>query len=337
MLASVITTIRTPTSASRILAERLGRAGGRLYVAGDSKGPGAYNTPNTVFMGLDDQRQGVFELARLMPAGHYCRKNVGYLRAVADGASCIYETDDDNAPLESWLPHAEILRESRAAARADVGGRWVNVYRYFSSELIWPRGFPLDEIRSPAPELDRVFSVRAPVQQGLANNAPDVDSVWRLTMDHPVEFEQGGSVYLAPGNWCPFNSQSTWWWPAAYPLMYIPSYCSFRMCDIWRSFVAQRCLWALGHGVVFHAPEVVQERNPHDLMRDFHDEIPGYERNAEMAELLMGVPLLPGPGNVADNLIRCYESLIESRFFPPQELDLVQAWLEDLMRAGIVV
>ena len=44
MLASIVTTIQSPTAASRELAERTGRVGGKLYIAGDSKGPEAYDT-----------------------------------------------------------------------------------------------------------------------------------------------------------------------------------------------------------------------------------------------------------------------------------------------------
>jgi hypothetical protein len=108
----------------------------------------------------------------------------------------------------------------------------------------------------------------------LADHSPDVDAVWRLVLDRPFCFDKGESLYLAPGTWCPFNSQSTWWWPEAYPLLYLPSFCTFRMTDIWRSFVAQRCLWAVGQGVAFHASEVAQARNQHNLMRDFEDEVP---------------------------------------------------------------
>ena len=49
-----------------------------------------------------------------------------------------------------------------------------------------------------------------------------------------------------------------------------------RMPDIWRGYVAMRCLWAMDKGFVFHAPEVFQERNEHDLMKDFRDEMDGY-------------------------------------------------------------
>ena len=139
---------------------------------------------------------------------------------------------------------------------------------------------------------DNAVLLHAPIQQGLANNSPDVDAVWRLVLDEEFTFSEGPSVLLRPGAWCPFNSQTTWWWPEAYPLLYLPSYCSFRMTDIWRSFVAQRCLWETGNGVVFHGPEVFQERNLHSLSSDFEAEIPGYLGNASIAHTLEQLHLL---------------------------------------------
>jgi hypothetical protein len=147
-------------------------------------------------------------------------------------------------------------------------------------------------------------------------------------MDREFFFEPGASVYLQPGNWCPFNTQTTWWWSVAYPLLYIPSYCSFRMCDIWKSFVAQRCLWELDLGIVFHAAEVYQDRNVHDLMRDFRDEISGYDKNREICEILNRIELQRGKCAVAENLLRCYEALVSKQIFPEKEIELVKAWLK---------
>ena len=112
--------------------------------------------------------------------------------------------------------------------------------------------------------------------------------------------------------------------------MYIPSFCSFRMCDIWRSFVAQRCLWELGYGLVFHSPEVRQDRNVHDLMRDFEEEIPGYRGNHRFALTLQQLTLRPGSDHALDNLARCYEALIDAGFFPEKEMEVVKAWVHDM-------
>src|SRR4029077_7020197 len=128
--------------------------------------------------------------------------------------------------------------------------------------------------------------VEALVQQSVVNGSPDVDAIWRLVLDHEVIFERRSSVLLGPGVWCPFNSQSTWWFPTAFPLLYLPSHVSFRMTDIWRSFVAQRCLWELNLGIVFHGHEMFQDRNPHSLLRDFEQEVPGYLGNQRLCEVL---------------------------------------------------
>ena len=102
------------------------------------------------------------------------------------------------------------------------------------------------------------------------------------------------------------------------------------MTDIWRSFVAQRCLWELGAGVVFHAPEVYQERNTHSLIADFEAEVPGYLHNVNIALILDKVRLQSGVNNVSDNLISCYEALVASNELPADELPLVEAWRSDL-------
>jgi len=110
--------------------------------------------------------------------------------------------------------------------------------------------------------------------------------------------------------------------------MYLPSFCSFRMTDIWRSFVAQRCLWADDKSLLFHQAEMHQERNDHNLMKDFSDEIDGYLNNAAIATCLKRTAL--DPGDSAGNLLKCYKALVEGGFIPDSEIELVQAWNRDL-------
>ena len=331
-LYAVVTTIQPPTASMRELHRRLAGCGGHLVVAGDQKGPDTFDLPHCDFLSLASQQASGLSLAGVLPAGHYARKNIGYLQAIRAGAACIYETDDDNTPLPSWSPRCEVVEGARSLS----GSGWVNVYRQFSADRhIWPRGFPLERLADPVADCAEARrAVRAPVQQGLVNGSPDVDAVWRLTQDRPFDFDVREPLWLGLGQWCPFNTQSTWWWPAAFPLLYVPSHCSFRMCDIWKSFVAQRCLWAMGSGVVFHAAEVRQDRNPHDYARDFKDEIPGYLQNARIAEILSGLALADGAGQVAGNLHDCYAALVTEKVFPAEELTLVEAWLSDLHSMG---
>jgi hypothetical protein len=250
--------------------------------------------------------------------------------AIARGATCIYETDDDNAPLPEW-----VIRSRTCEASIASGPRWVNIYRYFWDDLIWPRGFPIDRIHEPACDLQsNERQITSSIQQGLADGSPDVDALWRLILDRPVTFWSRSSIALSAGSFCPFNSQSTWWWWPAFPLMYLPSYCSFRMTDIWRGLVAQRCLWELGEALVFHASEVIQDRNAHKLLEDFREEIPGYLGNGKIADILLSLPLRSGVANVRSNLSVCYEALVRNGFVQQGELSLLQTWLDDMDKAA---
>lgn len=329
-LMTVVTTIFPPGSSMQKLAQRLREIPSPLVVVGDEKGPVRFDLEGAVFLTLAEQADLGFGIAELLPTGHYARKNVGYLYAMRHGAACIYETDDDNAPVEFWRP-----RKRTVNARRLRHSGWFNVYKCFTDQLVWPRGLPLDEIHSAlaAGSLSQPEPLSAPIQQSLVDGSPDVDAAWRLILDGEFTFSQVPSVCLAPGAWCPFNSQNTWWWPEAFPLMYLPSNCSFRMTDIWRSFVAQRCLWEMDHGIVFHAPDARQDRNDHNLMRDFEAEVPGYLGNRSFADLLSGLELVAEDGLAGENLMKCYDALVKGGFFPGKEMVLVEAWCGDVEAA----
>jgi len=323
----VITTIQPPTPSVMEMVQKSLQHGLRTIAVGDRKTPDVSWPGGVDYLSVAAQREMDLQLPAVLPENHYARKNIGYLLAMSLGAELIFDTDDDNAPLPAWH-----RREVEAIARPCLQTGWVNAYQWFTEEHIWPRGLPLESIRSgePAGQLGQAATIRAPIQQGLANGSPDVDAVWRLTMDKEITFRDGGSVLLQKGAWCPFNSQSTWWFPEAYPLMYLPSFVSFRMTDIWRSFIAQRCLWAMGYGLVFHGPEMFQERNPHNLLRDFEQEIPGYLGNNKIREVLENLQLSDKPRDAGKNLHSCYLALVAGGFVPEKEMVLVEAWLKDV-------
>jgi len=324
-LALVVTTVQPPTPAVVRLASAAASVGARFVVIGDTKTPAGWRLDGVDYLDVEAQRALPWALARALPTRHYARKNLGYLVAFAGGASMVYETDDDNAPLPSWAPRGRVV----AGARAALDRGWFNPYQVFGEGLLWPRGLPLQHIRSAGARVsaEALPPTEAPIQQGLANGSPDVDAVWRMVCDRDVRFADGPPIVLPPSTWCPFNSQSTWWTRDVLPLLYLPSHCSFRMTDIWRSFVAQRCLWTTGAGVVFHGAEVEQERNAHELIRDFRDEVPGYRDNTRIVALLERLALTDGAHH-ADNLRASYAALVAEGIFPADELALVDAWLE---------
>src|SRR5690606_37869618 len=142
-------------------------------------------------------------------------------------------------------------------------------------------------------------------------------------------FDNRNTVILGKDSVCPFNSQNTTWFKEAFPLLYIPSHCSFRMCDIWRSFVAQRILWTNGWHLSFQAPTAVQDRNEHDLIKNFEEEISGYLNNHSIMEDLKKLDLKEGENHIYENMLICYKLLIEKKHIEEQELPLLEAWIED--------
>jgi hypothetical protein len=307
----VITTINPVTEAIKHWHDLFGR---NLIVVGDRKTPDNWNYENTNYIYPYKQ-----------PFDHYARKNFGYIEAMRNGATCIYDTDDDNRPNVEWK-----IRTKETRASKSYGEGWFNAYEPMTKTAIWPRGFPLSKIKGSG----QIFGDREPVvssiQQGLADGEPDVDAIYRLIFENKNEFKYQRSIYLDKNTWCPINSQSTWWFPDAFPLMYLPVNCSFRCTDIYRGLIAQRCLWAINQGVTFHSPsEVFQDRNEHDLMKDFADEVHMYLNVEKIAEILSGLDLQLGEEYVCANLIWCYCELIDHNIFPKEELGSVQQWVED--------
>jgi hypothetical protein len=325
--ALVITSIAPPNAVLQSYAARCRERGVAFILIGDAASPPDFVLDGCRFYSLEAQRELPFKLAQLLPLRHYARKNLGYL--LAKNFRLIIETDDDNLPLENFWQERQ--PQTRGYLLANTG--WTNVYRYFSDARVWPRGFPLNHVSKAPPDLpnEPQQSVYSPIQQGLADGQPDVDAVYRLVNGtEPLRFREHPPVLLDAGAWCPFNSQNTAWFREAFPLLYLPSTCTFRMTDIWRSFVAQRVAWTCGWAVTHHAATVRQERNPHDLLRDFADETPGYLHNAKICELLENLPLRDGAENLEANLLACYEALAREKHLAAAELPLVEAWLEDM-------
>ena len=202
-----------------------------------------------------------------------------------------------------------------------------------STRPIWPRGLPLDAIDAAGTIRPAHAPVHCPIQQFLADNDPDVDAVYRLTTKTPVFFQSGrGSGSRRASHWVPFNSQNTVFFEEAFPLLYLPCHVSFRMTDIWRSFVAQAALGHHGWSLSFHAPTAEQLRNEHDLMRDFADEVVGYLRNREIGEILTRcLTELTESHDVAATGLALWRALDRAGIVPPGEMPIIEGWFERIL------
>jgi len=329
MKALVITSIASDTNqVLNTYADQCAERDIDFIVIGDTKSPKEFYIKGCSYWSVEYQKQLPFELAKVAPKKHYSRKNLGYLIAIKKGCDQIQETDDDNIPIYGFW------KEKTAAPVASLftHNGWVNVYSYFTGAFIWPRGYPLEELQKKQPEQRQPELLYCPIQQGLADGNPDVDAVYRLTQKLPIYFNLNQRIALAKNSWSPFNSQNTYWFKEAFPLLYLPSYCSFRMTDIWRSYVAQRVAWECGWSILFHEPTVMQERNKHNLMKDFEDEISGYSNNLNICKELQELNLKGGVEFIYENLIACYSKLIDMGVVGYEEMTLLMALINDLKK-----
>ncbi|MFZ3046134.1 MAG: hypothetical protein WA151_09490 [Desulfatirhabdiaceae bacterium] len=322
--AVVITSIFPPTPAVRHWRDM---DFGSLIVVGDQKTPAPWSLENTVFISAGAQKKLPFHIISNLPWNHYARKMIGYLMAMSQGAEVILDTDDDNFPIE----RVDVLDQAGIYPVSPQNRGFVNVYRQFTDQFIWPRGFPLNRIRSENAVIQQTEwqdqAVTTSIWQGLVNGEPDVDAIYRLTINSPCTFRREKPVVLDKGTICPFNSQNTAFFRDAFALMYLPAFVTFRFTDILRGLVAQPILWQAGLRLGFTGPTAFQDRNPHNLMSDFVSEIPCY-LNAEAVIDLAKAAVRPD-ASISDNLFRTYESLCRLDIVPDSELVLLEAWLKD--------
>lgn len=322
----IITSINHPTSALKKFSEM---EDWQIVVVADLKTPADWQFGNIKVLTVEDQKALPLQTPHFLPWNHYARKNLGYLYAMMQGASLIYETDDDNIPYDAWeLP---LLQADSLEARIrHSSSQFINAYRYFSEEHVWPRGFPLSAIMSEQDkqptELVNLPAKKFPVLQGLADQEPDVDAIYRLTVGKTIQFEQTKPLFIDEKTYCPFNSQNTFWHPESFQYLYLPAYTPSRVTDIWRSYIAQRFLHLKEQGVLFFHPTVYQERNYHNLLHDFAEEVALYTKTESLIATLE---------NYSGSFAEVMTYLISENFFQAEEALLFQAWLRDLKTLGI--
>jgi hypothetical protein len=320
----IITSIFPPTKAVDSFSKL---SDYKTIVVGDKKSPTEYSNTNVNFLSVDKQAELGYNLNAGLPYNHYSRKNLGYLYAIYKGADIIIDTDDDNIPYEGW----SFPEFSGVYDQLNHGMGFVNIYNLFTDQNIWPRGLPLNRVRLKlkANEL-QPGNCNVGIWQALADADPDVDAIYRLLYDDPCYFRKRKPVVLGQGTISPFNSQNTAFRKELFPLLYLPSTVTFRFTDILRGFVAQPIMWLYNFSLGFTEATVLQERNPHDYMKDFISEVPCYIRGEEVIELVSGV--VSSSYSIYDNLRIAYEILTQNGIVEKTEIKLVESWIKDLQK-----
>lgn len=319
----VITSIFNPTIAVEAFSKMNDY---KLIVVGDNKTPNDWHCDNVEYMPVSKQLIYDYELTKVLPFNHYCRKMLGYIYAIKNGAEYIVDTDDDNIPKENWS--FPVFQDKFDCLNKNKG--FVNIYQLYTDEKIWPRGLPLKLINKQF-ELEKDMLIQdcnVGIWQGLADEDPDVDAIYRLTNDTPCYFNERNPIVLGKGTITPFNTQNTIIRKELFPLMYLPTYVTFRYTDILRGLVAQPIMWLYGYHLGFTNATVVQKRNPHDYMKDFISEIPMYETCEKVIELVQSA--ISSSESIETNLYNAYIALLKENIVCDKEIVTLEAWLKDL-------
>lgn len=319
----VITSIYNPTEAVIAFSKMQDY---QLIVVADKKTPADWYCKNVYYIHINQQEKLGFELVKVLPYNHYCRKMLGYLKAIQNGSDCIIDTDDDNIPKYNWkFPEYENKYDCITGNKG-----FINIYQLYTKQNIWPRGLPLNLISTKF-ELENYLSLDdcyVGVWQGLADEEPDVDAIYRLTNDTPCYFSERDPVVLGKGTVCPFNTQNTIIRKELFALMYLPTYVTFRFTDILRGLIAQPIMWLYDYQLGFTNATVVQKRNFHDYMNDFISEIPMYKYCEKVIELVSNS--ISKFDTIETNLYNAYNSLLKSNIVCDKEMITLEAWLHDL-------
>ena len=91
----------------------------------------------------------------------------------------------------------------------------------------------------------------------------------------------------------------------------------------------------LDASLVITSPIVYQDRNQHDLMCDFRDEIEGYLSYEALVSTLESTPTRGGQENLLDDLRALYQGLCSAGLLRAEELIIVDAWIQDIRSCGL--
>ncbi|XP_001627412.2 probable glycosyltransferase STELLO1 [Nematostella vectensis] len=330
----IITTINEPTEDVKKLASI---EGWKVVVVGDTKTPSGWSLPNCVFLSVEKQKTLGYRIVDLLPYKSYARKNLGYLYAIHHGAKYIYETDDDNSPTSGQITfYEQTTGEFYVYATNRLT---VNPYAHFGQVTIWPRGYPLENISLPNENtFHKCNNVEPTIQQGVVDGDPDVDAIFRLTRKDAdvridVKFDSSApAVLLPPHTMAPFNSQNTFFMHKGFWGLLIPVTPTFRVCDIWRGYWAQRLLWEVNGYLSFFPPNAKQYRSAHNFLLDFIEEKELYHKSGKLVKFL--TDWKSEKDHFFSRILDLSIAMAEAEFWGTEDALLTEAWLHDLISVG---
>ena len=216
------------------------------------------------------------------------RKNIGYLYAISQGATVIWDFDDD-IMLKFWIPQAaplgapsleHTISEMEALDKLEIVEpleyKWLTYNPYPAlgapDSPSWPRGLPIEDAlnsNSSNPvtvEAERIKTNTIAVLQSASDHQPDADELYSGIMPFPFYFRKPDfqlPLVVPKQTFTPYNKQASLHFQVALWALYLPVSVEIEISDIWRSYIAQRLFWEAGLRVgFFPRPVVVKD---HDI------------------------------------------------------------------------
>ncbi len=241
------------------------------------------------------------KLEQVIPYNSDNRRNIGYLLAIEKGAEIVISIDDDNYPTNEdfYEAHAKVGVNAHLKTVSSLNG-WFNPCSMLETShghTIYPRGFPYSR-RWKDKVTSNHSSGRIVLNMGLWTGTPDADAITHLSGPVTIKGLKSEQVILAPGTFCPINTQNTAFHKDILPCYYyvlmgaqIGGLKLDRYGDIWSGYFAKKIIDKVGDRVSIGKPLTDHRRNRHDLFKDLKAELYGMIMTERLVEFLGQVDL----------------------------------------------
>ena len=280
------------------------------------------------------------------------RKNIGYYYAVLQGATVIWDFDDNNM-LKFWIPgaappgapsiDAALPTSDMLDVLEPVNHNWItwNPYPVMGAPEVdsWPRGLPIDDAlnkeSSNAPLKETTVSKQSiAVLQSLSDRQPDADELYQVLMSLPFYFNKRPMkmVMVPKQSLTPYNKQATLHFEASFFALILPVTMNEDLSDIWRSYIGQRLFWEADLRVGFIGrPLVVQDRNIHNSK----DKAAIKNMYNKIKDLISFLRSWRGKSRTfVERVNELWLTLRINHFLGDKDVTLMQLWLKTLTMVG---
>ncbi len=275
MIYIATTTINRPTKALKLFAKNKNC---KLIVSLDKKSKD-FKLKNSIVLSTKYQEKKWPRLSKLVGWNCIQRRNFAILEAYERGAEMIALIDDDNIPYNNWFKNI-FLNKQIKCNEIKTNKKIFDPVGYTNHSNLWHRGLPLELVNNRKYKKEKKKLIKPDIQANFWNGDPDIDAVCRMIFKPECNFKKNLFPFFSK-KISPFNSQNT-----LITRKVIKDYFLFphigRMDDIWASFYVT----SKKYRVLYNEPTVYQQRNVHNLIKDFKDEYVGYVNSLKLVESL---------------------------------------------------